>query len=589
MAPALTAEEIDALPPTFIGPTWERGMFGEWKLPEHTLGWQIAGWCSENLNSVAEDAQEGDRWNFTDEQLRFVLWWYAIDEFGRFIYRKGCLQRMKGWGKDPLLAVLCLVEFVGPSRFGGWNANGEPIGIRHPQAWVQITAVNQAQTTNTMALIPALMTDWLKAEHDIKDGAELIRAHQGTCRLEAVTSSYRALEGKRTTFTLMNETHHWVSGNNGQQMYETIDGNVTNLNIRWLAITNAYLPGEDSVAEKMREAYEKVADGRIPDTGWLYDSIEAHPRTPLTPEALRIVLPKIRGDAHWLVVEAIIGSVLDLTISPARSRRMWLNQIVADEDALYGPPEISAITDEGKTLQPDDEIVLGFDGGKTDDSTALVAIRVSDLTAFVLGIWEKPDGPMGEGWHIDEGEVDDAVQEAHEMYTVVGFYADVYLWESYIASWSNEYRETYRIKSPASPDGISWDMRGSLKRVTLAHERLMRAVLDVRIWFDGDSVLRRHMLNARRRSNNFGVSFGKEGRESVKKVDAYAAFLLAFECLHDLKTRVKPEKHRTGRGYFIGAPRTKSPARILHADTRTRKRYDPQADRFRERLRNQGR
>jgi hypothetical protein len=29
----------------------------------------------------------------------------------------GVLQRPKGWGKDPLLAVICMVEFVGPSRF----------------------------------------------------------------------------------------------------------------------------------------------------------------------------------------------------------------------------------------------------------------------------------------------------------------------------------------------------------------------------------------------------------------------------------------------------------------------------------------
>jgi hypothetical protein len=48
--------------------------------------------------------------------MRFILWWYAVDEFGRFVYRKGVLQRMKGWGKDPLLAVICLVELVGPSR-----------------------------------------------------------------------------------------------------------------------------------------------------------------------------------------------------------------------------------------------------------------------------------------------------------------------------------------------------------------------------------------------------------------------------------------------------------------------------------------
>ncbi|MFI7598300.1 hypothetical protein [Actinoplanes sp. NPDC049681] len=45
----------------------------------------------------------------------------------------------------------------------------------------------------------------------------------------------------------------------------------------------------------MREAWEKIREGRAGDVGFLYDSIEAHPRTPLTPAALRIVIPKIRG------------------------------------------------------------------------------------------------------------------------------------------------------------------------------------------------------------------------------------------------------------------------------------------------------
>src|SRR5690348_2730254 len=108
---------------------------------------------------------DGGPWRFTPEQLRFVLWWYAVDEDGRFVYRTGVLQRMKGWGKDPLLAVISLVELVGPSRpnitpygleyheLAGIPAKYrlQPKGIAHPQAWVQITAVSQEQTTNTMS------------------------------------------------------------------------------------------------------------------------------------------------------------------------------------------------------------------------------------------------------------------------------------------------------------------------------------------------------------------------------------------------------------------------------------------------------
>jgi phage terminase large subunit-like protein len=479
-----------------------------------------------------------------------------VDEHGRFIYRTGVLQRMKGWGKDPLLAVICLVEFVGPSRvkmsaFGPeFGQDGHPIGTHCVEAWVQIAAVNQQQTRNTMRLIPSLMSQKLIDTYSIKPGAELTRALNGKAHMEAVTSSYRALEGGRTTFTLMNETHHWISGNNGHEMYETIDGNATKMDNRYLAITNAYLPGEDSVAERMRDAWQKIQDGKSVDIGFLYDSIEAHPLTPLTPEALRIVLPKIRGDATWLNVETIIQSVLNTTMAPSRSRRMWLNQIVAEEDAVYGPQDWLPLETEGAILNPGDEIVLGFDGGKTDDATALVALRIKDMTAFVLCLEEKPEGPAGDHWSVSREKVDSAVHSAFRLYKVRAFYADVALWESYIDDWAEMYREVLTTKA-SERHAIAWDMRQSVQKVTRAHERIMQSVFDGKLHHDGDPDLRRHVLNARRRENNYGVSFGKESRESPRKVDLYAALMLAHEALHDYRTRGKKAKQRSGAGYFF--------------------------------------
>lgn len=552
----LTPEQIASLEHSFIGPTWLKGKDGQWALPKRTLGWQIAAWAATYLL-----AEEGGPWRFTMEQLRFVLWWYAVDERGRFVYRKGVLQRCKGWGKDPLLAVICMVELCGPSRVKlhpltgpEWDAEGHPVGESHPQAYVLLTAVSLSQTGNTMDLFPSLVSEKAKQVYDIKLGAEIIRANGGRQKLLAVTSSPRALEGKRTTFTLLNETHHWIKGNDGHKMYETIDGNATKSKggrARYLAITNAYLPGEDSVAERMREAWEKIRDGRAYDVGFLYDSIEAHPNTPLTPEALRIVVPKIRGDAVWLDIESIIASVQDTSIGPSRSRRMWLNQIVAEEDALYGPEHWKPLEKAGEALSPGDEITLGFDGGKTDDSTALVALRVRDRCAFILCLEEKPEGPEGDGWHVNTERVNSAVHYAFKQYSVQAFYADVAEWESHIDDWAEEYRERLLVKA-SDRHAVAWDMRQSLKRITMAHERLIRAVIDQKVFHDGDPDLQRHVLNAKRRNNQYGVSFGKESRESPRKVDAYAALLLAHEALHDLRTRaVKKTKERTGRAVFF--------------------------------------
>ncbi|MFJ1599709.1 hypothetical protein [Streptomyces sp. NPDC088261] len=82
---------------------------------------------------------------------------------------------------------------------------------------MQIAAVRRDQSRNTMTLMPSLMSDKVSETYGIKAGAELIRANGGRQRLKTVTSSFRALEGGRVTFTVLNETHHCTS-NNGDRV-----------------------------------------------------------------------------------------------------------------------------------------------------------------------------------------------------------------------------------------------------------------------------------------------------------------------------------------------------------------------------------
>lgn len=862
--------------PIAIGPTWQRDAGGAWILPEHTLGWEIAGWCAEYLRSP-----DGGRWKFTNEQLRFVLWWYAVDETGDWVYRSGVLQRCKGWGKDPLLAVLALVEFVGPCRFSHWK-NGQPVAKPEENPWVSLMAVSAEQNKNILRALPGLITEKLKKDYGIKPGIELWRALGGRAHLESVTSNYRSAEGNRTTFTVLNEalaldtpiptpsgwttmgdlrdgdtiygsdgkattvtkahevqygrdcyrvtfddgnsivasdghwwkvrthknrrgtlrqmtteqmfqhegdlylpesfdsletgeadlpldpyflglwlgdgasrcsviatdeqdaeellgyvqeiepnahmrdanhiamsqtstrkpgsvqerlrkmglienkhipsaylrasheqrlallqglmdadgsvrrggharfantdqallrqveellvslgyhvkvakfqtrtgerahwaplgqisfkaiesvnpfrlsrkagkvsgeasvtrtrlrrivdiekvesvpvrcisvsaedklflagrgmhatrnTHHWVSGNGGHDMYLTAHGNTTKIaGSRQLAITNAFLPGEDSVAERMRQTYEWVEEGRAQDARFLYDSLEAAPGAPLKGPLVPYVLRGVQGDAHWLPIEATVDAINLSHISPQRSRRMYYNQIVASEEALHGPETWDPLEIKGATLERGDEIALGFDGGKSDDATALIAIRISDMCAFKLGVWEAPPGVKE--WEVDRRAVDSAVHMAFSTYDVVGFFADVFLWESYIDSWADTYGEGLLVKS-ATKNPIAWDMRGGGDKVTRAHERLMQTIFDGMLKHDGDQTLRRHVLNAQRRDNKYGVSFDKESRDSPRKVDAYAALMLAHEAAVQYRIVGRERKVRTGMGYFL--------------------------------------
>ncbi len=66
--------------------------------PKETLGYEIIRWCSKYIVQPDGD-RAGEPWEFTKEQLRFVLWYYAIDEDGGWRYSAGTLRRAKGWGK----------------------------------------------------------------------------------------------------------------------------------------------------------------------------------------------------------------------------------------------------------------------------------------------------------------------------------------------------------------------------------------------------------------------------------------------------------------------------------------------------------
>ena len=101
-------------------------------LPEYSLGYEIIDWV-ENFLLQPDGPNAGEPFSFTQEQEDFLLWWYAIDEAGRFAFRRAVLRRSKGWGKSPFLGAICLVELVGPCRFDGWNGKMLPLrNMHHP-------------------------------------------------------------------------------------------------------------------------------------------------------------------------------------------------------------------------------------------------------------------------------------------------------------------------------------------------------------------------------------------------------------------------------------------------------------------------
>lgn len=490
--------------------------------PAHTLGWEVLRWTAEYLQQP-DGPNAGEPWRFTPEQARFVLWWYAIDEQGRFFYRRGMLRRMKGWGKDPLGAALACTEFVGPCRFGGWNGD-TPIVETHSAAWIQIAAVSKDQTRNTMTLFPGMLSRQAISEYDIDLGKEIIYAFRGKCRIEAVTSSPRALEGGRSTFTLKNESHHWIESNEGIEMAAVIARNAAKSrdgSSRVLAISNAHAPGEGSDAEHDWEA------SRLDSTGFLYDSLEAPEVDLADTDALRAALEAARGDSIWLDIDRLAAEIQDPRTPANMARRYYLNQIAASEERAFESARWAELTKPGYLVPDGAVITLGFDGSVSRDHTALVGTEVATGHQWVAGYWEPRMTSDGD-FAIPVDEVDATVDDAFGRWSVWRMNADPYYWGEALARWAGRYNK------PGGEAVVSWNTTDK-KRMAVSLLGYRNAMQSGELTHDGDPRFAACIANAHKRTQAFRDDNGdfmwiieKERTDSPLKIDAAMAGCLSW-------------------------------------------------------------
>jgi phage terminase large subunit-like protein len=406
--------------------------------------------------------------------------------------------------------------------------------------------------------------DEAKREFRIHIGKEKVDAMGDTRLLEALTSSPNTIEGGRATFVLLNETHHWLANNSGHDMADVIERNATKIAGgagRTLRITNAYEPGEDSVAERDREAWEKAQAGEAHDVGLFYDSLEAHPDAPLTAEAAPEVVETIRGDSVWLNTDRIVKFILDIRNPPSQSRRWWFNQITAAEDAWADPQAWDSIADAGQLVLPGEPIVAFFDGSKSDDTTGLIGCRMSDGHVFYIDSWSKPAGERGKGWVVPRDDVDESVRAMFDTYEVTAFWADPSdtrddegerFWEPFIDDWHQRWGGQLKLwaqKAGDRPHSVAWDMRSNLhqKDFTEAAERFIAEMNAHRFTHDGHLLLKQHVRNARRYPNAHGVSLAKEHRESRRKVDLAVCAVGARMLRRAVQNKDTGTKVRSGR------------------------------------------
>ncbi|AUV60710.1 terminase large subunit [Gordonia phage MScarn] len=543
-----------------------------------TLGFTMIDWYHEML-ARPDTGGIFEPMRLYIEQEDFILDWYALDpQAGRRTYTRGVLGRPRGWGKSPILGMIALGEALGPVVFDGWDADGQPVGrpwseTRTPI--VNIAAVSEEQVDNTWSpMLEMLHED--AAIHDHYPGLEpmetFIALPHGRGRIDKLTASPRTVKGKRAVFTVMDQTEEWVESNGGKKLARVLRSNAAKVGGTVLESPNAFIPGENSVAEGSAAFWDDIRAGRVRDTSLLYDTREAPPETDMFERdsllhGLRVAYGDSSGHPDGCVIhepacppghvdlDRLISTIWDPEQDVQESRSDFLNQVDAASDSWVSRLQVAGCFDMDQYIEDGDAIVLGFDGSKgrnkgKADATFLVGMRVSDAAAFEIGCWEARKGEERD-FVTPLMEVEGAIAHAHERFNVIGFLGDPSGWESQMASWNRKYGRKYRIK--ASPhDAIAAWPRGKDSRVSDYVESLRKAIANGDMTHDGSPNLVRHLLNARKRATRSGYLLYKKYPDSPDKIDGAYALTLAWRARNmalgrGAPTRNKADRKRRGR------------------------------------------
>jgi len=543
-----------------------------------SLGWLANAWMEFFVVHGRGDAA-GMAVSHGDEVAGFIADCYALDENGRMSYDSAFYSRPKGADKSGLGARFGLFEALGPCRFAGWAQGGEvyedpwglgfryvyepgePMGRHVKNPMIRAMATEEGQTGNVYdsifynltdedAPLSAVGADAGLTRTNLPDGGEILPS----------TASSASKDGGLETFVVFDETHLYNQPEL-RRMYNTVTRNLRKrkktAGTWYLETTTMFAPGEDSVAENTYTLAEAIAQGRARRQRLLYDHRWGECDDLSAEDMLRAAILEAFGETiEWNDLDGTVDEFYDPRKDPEDSRRFFLNARTSAGDAWMPVEKWEAVRDTTIHVLDGERIVLGFDGAVSEDSTALVACRVSDGHLFVPEydgaptIWQKPVGPAGKDWSVDGEVVDAAVAAVMKRYEVVGFYADPPYWQTYVDRWGSLYGRRMRVRATQAKPIEWWTTRPSA--VVQAVSRLYEAVKSKQASHSGDMVLTQHVLHARRRlAGKVGVTIGKEYAKSPKKIDAAMAAVLAFQCRGDAvaKGLNRPRKKRRSAAF----------------------------------------
>lgn len=503
-----------------------------WRGPEYlgdvpSLGWLVGEWIEAHC--VIPDGDDiGLPYRLTDEMWLFLARHYQLVPDATeqrwqdaWTYRRSQLVRPQKWGKGPFSAAMICAESVGPVRFAGWDANGEPFGRSWPTPIIQVTAASEAQTRNVYTvLLPMIergpLADW------ITDTGNTRINLPGGGWIEPVTSSARSRLGARITFAVQDETHSWLQSNGGVELADNQRRNLSGTGGRAIETTNAWNPSEGSVAQRTAEARatDIYRDHRMPARPSITNKIERR-------KAMRFAYGDSAGRGGWVSIDRTDAEAVELAErDPGQALRFFMNIPDAGSSTWVNGESWDRLA-EPREMPDGTAVVLALDGSDVDDWTVIRA-ETEDGYQFTptYGSDNTPTiwNPADYGGQVPRLEVAAAVEALMGRYAVPRMYCDPPYWETEIDAWSARWGERVVIR---------WETYRTVQ-MHAAAERLLTDVskVDTGLRHDGCPVTAAHMRNVRRTIRP-GNRYVLRKAAVPQKIDAAVAAVIVHEAASD--------------------------------------------------------
>jgi phage terminase large subunit-like protein len=268
--------------------------------------------------------------------------------------------------------------------------------------------------------------------------------------------------------------------------------------------------GQESLCYGLYQYGCKVATGEIDDPQFFMAWWE--PRNPSADH--RLESTQRQGNPGYDDLVSKESFTADVKRTPeAEFRAKRCNQWVATKQAWFPAGRWEACTKLRK-IPKGAEVVLGFDGSFSNDSTALVVVEIGKVPHIdVAGCWERPPA-ADDSWRVRIVDVEDAIRASCKRWQVREIVCDPFRWAKTYQTLEEEGLPV--VEFPQSPE-----------RMVPATQQFYEAVLNKQLTHSGDPRLARHVANCIVRVDQRGARVAKETKTSMRKIDLAVAALTA--------------------------------------------------------------